>query len=96
MEEEKKEEKIIKIEKTEEGNVSFSLLEEAKRLSGELKKANEDQRELIARREELLAREMLGGRSEAGRIEIKKERTPIEMADDFTEGKINLFEKYIK
>lgn len=88
----KLDDKIIKVEKTEEGNVSLSLLEEAKKLAGELRAENENQRELIRRREELLIKEMLGGKAEAGKIEKKKELTDEEYTNKFSDGEINLFE----
>ena len=68
------------------------LIEQANSAAERLERANEKTEELVRRQEELAAREVLGGRSEAGNRPVKeeeKELTPQEYANLVRKGEIN-------
>ena len=66
------------------------LIERANATAQRLEEANRKQEELIKRQEQLTARSILGGRSEAGLgIEEKKPLTPQELAKKVLDGEIN-------
>jgi hypothetical protein len=65
------------------------LLDEAAKTAERIEKANAEYRELLAKHEEMVAKQMLGGRSNAGgEIKPEPELSPIEYAKAFSEGKI--------
>jgi len=72
------------------GNISKknSLIEQADAIAKRLEDANQKAEELYKKQEELMARQMLGGKSEAGDSEPKKEESPKEYADKVMNGSI--------
>lgn len=69
----------------------MDLLEESKQTAESLKKLNEEVKENLKRLEELKAREILGGKSDAGtKQEVKKEISPKEYAEKVLKGEIPL------
>ena len=72
----------------------ISAVKEARAILDEIKKEKEELREENDRREEMFAKEMLGGKSDAGQVPEKpKEETPLEYRDridkEIGEGKHN-------
>ena len=96
---EEKETKETKTENTEadtgEGDKpkATTLIGEANSAAERLEKANKEKSELLAREEDLEARKKLGGGSEAGKPEEKKEETDKEYSDridqEVRDGKYN-------
>lgn len=67
-----------------------STLEKAEELAVRLEAANKTQLELLNRQEELMARQLLGGRTYAGQSPYAvKEETPIEYAEKVRRGEVN-------
>lgn len=58
-----------------------SMVDEAEKAAGLMKIENDRKEELLKREEELQAKKILGGKSEAGSVEEKKEETPKEYKD---------------
>jgi len=91
-EEEKQEEKPA-TDNSGKGDKSetSSLVEQAYQAAERLEQANRKQEELLDRQERILAREALGGRSEAGQNPPKKEeKDPIEYANSLIERGENI------
>jgi hypothetical protein len=68
---------------------TVSLLDEARKVTEEMRKANVETRELLDRRERIAAEEMIHGRALAGMIPTKKEESPEEYAQRVLAGKAN-------
>jgi len=67
-----------------------SLLDRANETAQRLEEANKKTEELLNRQEQLMAKEALGGRSEAGKGSIKKEEiSDEEFANKVLKGEIN-------
>ena len=67
-----------------------NVLDAASQLAERIEKGNADTRALIERQEQLYARQMLSGRSDAGQMAQKPaELTPQEYAKQVLQGKIN-------
>ena len=78
-EEEEIEKPEPKSKKEAEAIKKLNFVEDAKLTAERLEKANEELKRLLPQLEELRAREILGGRSDAGKSEeIKVEETPQE------------------
>lgn len=76
-----------KVSKTEEKESFLKRLEER---TEELKKTEERIASLVERNEELAARNLLGGKSDAGiQPVVPKEETPKEYADRISRGQLN-------
>jgi len=70
---------------------SSGIIEEANKAAERLERANAEQRDLLAKQAEWMARQRLGGRTEGGQAPIPvKEETPQEYAKKILEGKIPL------
>ena len=83
--EETKEEPKAEEGKPEEKNSTEKLSELVERAE----KANEETKSLLARQEELVARKMLGGETDAGEKEVEKvEETPKEYKDKIMRGEL--------
>jgi len=66
-----------------------SLLDNANAAAERLEKANEEHSKIIAKQEELMARQRLGGTANAGTTgDEKKEESPAEYAKKVMEGKL--------
>ena len=78
---------------TETGNKSTTpdVVKQANAAAERLEKANEERARLLGREENIMARQALGGKSEAGQKVEKKEETPKEYNDriekEISEGK---------
>ena len=57
------------------------FLKEAREIAERNEKAVEDMRQLVERQEDVAAKNILGGKSEAGQVEEKHEETPTEYKD---------------
>ena len=67
-----------------------SLVDGAYAAAERIEAANKKQEELIQRQEELIAKQMLAGRTEAGQVKEKpKEETPEEYAEKIRRGEVN-------
>lgn len=76
-------------EKPQEKKEEVSSLPKLSEMVERLEKANAKQEELQKRQEELVARNLLGGQSDAGVEPVKpKEETPQEYAKRISEGKL--------
>lgn len=73
---------------TPEVQNTAGLIENALKAAERLEAANAKQEELIKRQEMLSARAMLGGKTEAGFSEEKKEETPVEYKNRIMSGKL--------
>lgn len=70
-------------------NSTLSLLDEARKVAQELRQVNVETRELLARRERIVAEEMIHGRAIAGLISApNREPTPEEYAKALLDGKV--------
>ena len=79
-----------KISKTEEKE---SFLKALEKRTEELKQVEENIKKLVERNEELAARNLIGGKSDAGIQQVeKKELTPKEYANAVMSGKIKFSE----
>ena len=95
-EEEKKEDELPKEEEAEEAEEEDSSSEdkpkdkvtEALEAAKRIEEANKKTEELVARQEKIAATNILGGKSEAGKVEEKKEETPTEYKDRILRGEI--------
>ena len=65
------------------------LIDQAREQADRIERANAEQRELLARQESLLARQMLSGRSEAGFQVQPKVETPQEYSMRVLRGEVN-------
>lgn len=75
--------------KTEEVETSNTpMIDAANKAAERLEKANEEQKEILARQEELMAKNALGGKAEAGETNEKKEETPAEYAKRVMSGEV--------
>ena len=72
-----------------ENQAEKSVIEEARELADRIAKDKEEMKLLVARQEQLQAKQMLSGRAEAGFSLQKKELTPQEYAREVLQGKIN-------
>lgn len=73
----------------EQPTKELSLIERADLLAARLEKANVQSQELLKKQEEMLSRELLGGKSEAGKQEEKKpEIDPREYAKRALQGQL--------
>jgi len=68
-----------------------ALIEQANTAAERLELANKKREEILQRQEELMAHQRLGGYSEAGMHEQKKEETAEEYSDRVLKGEVNLF-----
>lgn len=103
MDEEKKETQEIKEEqeKSEEDidkrvqPETTSLIDKADAAAERIEKANIKQEELLNRQEQLMAKQALGGKSEAGKPyqEEKKEMSDEEYAKALQKGEVNPFKE---
>ena len=90
--ENKEEEKQGTMEDTDEGDkpTSTPVIDAANKAAERLEKANEEQKEILARQEMLMAKNALGGKSEAGDTpQKKKELTAEEYSDAVLRGEVN-------
>jgi len=73
-----------------EGNKSSTtpVIDAANKAAERLEQANAEQKEILARQEMLMAKNALGGQSEAGKSEEKTEETPAEYAKKVMSGAI--------
>jgi predicted phage gp36 major capsid-like protein len=81
-----------KEEVKEEPSTDFSeFLKETRELKQGIEKANEDSREILKEQQELAARNLLGGKSDAGEQPEpeKQEITPTDYAKQALQGKFN-------
>ena len=75
--------------KTEEVETSNTpMIDAANKAAERLEQANAEQKEILARQEMLMAKNALGGQSEAGKSEEKTEETPAEYAKKVMSGAI--------
>lgn len=66
-----------------------SLLEQAKALKDEIKAENDRREELLAREENLKAKELIAGKTDAGmQPEVPKEETPADYVKKVLSGKV--------
>lgn len=73
----------------EEQKTEVNPLEEARALVEEMKKHNEEYKNLLSQQQEIAARQLLGGKSSAGKEqEIKKELTAKEYTESLMKGKL--------
>ena len=92
MENQKEEEKQGTVEDTDEGDkhTSTPVIDAANKAAERLEKANEEQKEILKKQEMLMAKNALGGKSEAGDTpQKKKELTPEEYSDAVLRGEVN-------
>ena len=76
--------------KESSGEKNIPIIEQANALVERIEEGNKRQEELLNRQEEIIAKEMLGGYTEAGKEEIKKEEeTPEEYANKIMRGEVN-------
>jgi hypothetical protein len=64
------------------------MVDEAREVTDRIEKANERTAELLRQQEELIAKQMLGGRADAGQVQKPKEETPEEYAKRIIGGKL--------
>lgn len=82
-------------ENTNDGNKreTTSLIEQANAAAKRLEEANKKKEELLKQEQEIEARRVLGGVTEGGKIEQKKDETPAEyrarIEREIAEGKYN-------
>ena len=73
----------------EEEPKELDMIEKAKLAAADLKAQNDRREELISRQERLMAEQKLGGVTNAGTSEEKKEETPKEYKDRVMRGELN-------
>lgn len=93
MNEEKKAERAIEKKAAEDigdGNKpkASSVIEQANEAADRLERANQKREELLKKEEALLAKRVLGGKSEGKEEEKPKEETPQEYKDKVLRGEI--------
>ena len=84
-------EKQVEIEIEQKANKepeTTPLIEAAKAQADRLEAANKKQEELLQKQEELMSRQTLGGSSNAGEIEVRKEESAKEYKDRILRGEI--------
>jgi len=64
------------------------VIERAREEREKLEAANKKKEELLDREEQIMAKKALGGQTEAGQVEEKKEETPKEYKDRVMRGEI--------
>lgn len=87
-EQEQKQEDTTKNTEDGDKSESFSLIEATNAAAERVEKANAETREIQAKEEELYAKRLLGGKSEAGITAEKKEVSNEDFANQFLDGKI--------
>ena len=71
---------------------STGLVDGANAAAERLEKANQDEKDLLDRRETLMAKERLGGQTDAGAVKEKpKKLTDLEYANAMERGEVNPF-----
>jgi len=92
---EQKENEVVESEDTnenpDEGNKPeiYKPIDDANIAAKRLEEANKERRELLDREEEIIAKKTLGGKTEAGTEQSKKEETPQEYKDKVMSGDLN-------
>ena len=82
-----------KKEKKEPVKKSTPMIEEAREVAKDIKKGNEERKELLDREEKMMAEKALGGLTEAGGTIKPKESTEIEYAEAYEKGEVNPFKE---
>ena len=72
---------------------STPMIEEAREVAKDIKKGNEERKELLDREEKMMAEKALGGLTEAGGTIKPKESTEIEYAEAYEKGEVNPFKE---
>ena len=93
MDEEKKAERTIEKTaatdtETRDKPKATSIVEQANLAAERMEAANAKMEELVNRQEEATAKQMLGGRSEAGQPPVEKEETPADFKNKFMKGEV--------